>query len=100
MKYLVEVSPPLELANATDEKGGPGRFFQYIGERFKPEVMYGSAATRSLIMIAELATVEDVAELTFICGRGASCEPRLVPLLEAGPLMAVLQRTNGAPRLG
>ncbi|HTJ56517.1 MAG TPA: hypothetical protein VL418_02985 [Devosiaceae bacterium] len=53
-----------------------------------------------LIMILDLPTAEDMAELTFIVGRGASCEPRFVPLMEPGPMMAVLQRTNNTPRLG
>ncbi len=100
MKYLAEITPPIELANKADDNGGPGALFEFIAKRFKPEAMHGSAVERSLVLILDLPKPEDVAELMFICGRGANCTPRLVPLIEPGALMETLRRTNSAPRLG
>ena len=99
MKYLIEITPPVELANAADDKGGPGPVFGYLVKRFRPEVMYGSALQRSLMMILDLPTVDDLAELMIASGRSAAAEPRVVPLIDADALLAALQRTNGAPRL-
>ena len=99
MKYLVKATPPIDVANAADDKGGPGAVFEHLAKRFRPELMYGSAMRRQLVMIVDLDGAEDVAELMFVCGRSAECEPELTPLIDPQALIATLHRTDAAPRL-
>jgi hypothetical protein len=46
MRFMVEIDAGLEIANAIDSAGGPGAMLAKLGERFKPEAVYGKASLR------------------------------------------------------
>ena len=41
MRFMVEVDAVMEKAKAVDAAGGPGPMLAKIGQRFKPEAVYG-----------------------------------------------------------
>jgi hypothetical protein len=43
---MVEIDAGMEKANAIDAAGGPGAMLAKLGERFKPEAVYGKASLR------------------------------------------------------
>ena len=43
MRFMVEIDAGMEKANAIDASGGPGAMLAKLGERFKPEAVYGKA---------------------------------------------------------
>jgi hypothetical protein len=44
MRFMVEIDAGMEKANAIDASGGPGAMLAKLGERFKPEAVYGKAS--------------------------------------------------------
>ena len=44
MRFMVEIDAGMEKANAIDAGGGPGAMLAKLGERFKPEAVYGKAS--------------------------------------------------------
>jgi hypothetical protein len=45
----------MEKANAIDASGGPGAMLAKLGERFKPEAVYGKASQRGACRRSEIA---------------------------------------------
>jgi hypothetical protein len=45
MRFMVEIDAGMEKANAIDAAGGPGAMLAKLGERFKPEAVYGKGVT-------------------------------------------------------
>jgi hypothetical protein len=48
MRFMVEIDAGMEKANAIDAAGGPGAMLAKLGERFKPEAVYGKASRAGL----------------------------------------------------
>jgi hypothetical protein len=75
MLYLVQTHAEMKTANAIDAGPGPGPFFANVLERFRPEAIYGSPDRRSLIMVVNLDTPAQMAELSLrldvVCGQRA-----------------------------
>ena len=80
MKYLVVTHPSIERGNAFDSQGGPAPFIAHIMERFKPEVFYGTPTRRQLVLIVDLATEADVAELMYLFTWANGTEPSFTTL--------------------
>ena len=96
MKYLVEATPTVERANAMDKTVGPKDLFGHIAKRFKPEAFYASPFRRQLVMIVDLPTEEDVAELMLILVRNVDREPHFTPLMDPARYGAAIAASNAA----
>jgi hypothetical protein len=103
MRYLFEIVAPAERGNEIESKGGPGPFFAYIVERFKPEAMYASTLRRQMWLVVDLASFAQVHELMQICSRATGTEPTITPVVlgpEAAQAIAeATENANKAPTL-
>jgi hypothetical protein len=54
MRFMVEIDAGMEKANAIDASGGPGAMLAKLGERFKPEAVYGKASLRGAYIVVDL----------------------------------------------
>jgi len=68
-------------ANATDAGDGPGPVFQKIVDRFKPEAIYGTPSRRSLVMVVNLETPAQMAELMYVVTWFAGAEPTFTQIM-------------------
>ena len=82
MLFLVQVQAAMERANAIDAGEGPGVTFRRIAERFKPQSFWGNPTRREGIMVVELPTPMDVAELMYALTWFAGKEPTFTPLIQ------------------
>jgi hypothetical protein len=62
---MVEVNAGMEKANAIDAAGGPGVMLGKLGERFKPEAVYGKASMRGAYMVVDLKLPAHISELMY-----------------------------------
>lgn len=100
MKYLVEFHASIERGNAIDAKGGPGPLFAHVVQRFKPEAFYGNPTRRQGILIVDLATESDVAELMFVLTWAGGTEPSFTPLVRPEAFGAAIENAKKAPAIG
>jgi hypothetical protein len=100
MKYLVQFHASIERGNAIDEKGGPGPLFAHVVQRFKPEAFYGNATRREGILIVDLPTESDVAELMFVLTWAGGTEPRFTPLMRPEAFGTAIEKAMKAPAIG
>jgi hypothetical protein len=90
MLYMVEAHATIERGNEIDDKGGPGPVFVHINERFKPEGFYFIPTRRAVVLLVNLETPSQIAELMFLLTRFTGTEPSftpLVPMAEAAHLI-------------
>ena len=52
-----------------------------LGERFKPEAVYGKASRRGAYIVVDLKSPADVSELMFALTWGTGGEPKFTPIL-------------------
>jgi hypothetical protein len=78
MRFMVEIDAGMEKANAIDAGGGPGAMLAKLGERFKPEAVYGKASLRGDYIVVDLKSPADISELMYALtwGTGASRNSR------------------------
>jgi hypothetical protein len=69
-------------ANTIDAGEGSGPTFKKIAERFKPQSFCGNPTRREGIMVVELETHMDVAELMYALIWFAGNEPTFTPLIK------------------
>ena len=84
MRFMVEVDAGMEKANAVDAAGGPGPMLAKIGQRFKPEAVYGKASRRGAYFVVDLKSPADVSELMYAMTWGTGGEPKFTPILTEG----------------
>jgi hypothetical protein len=80
--YLVQTHAEMKTANAIDAGHGPGPFFSNVVERFWPEAIYGSPDRRSLIMVVNLDTPAQMAELMYALTWFSGTEPTFTPIMK------------------
>ena len=62
MRFMVEIDAGMEKANAIDAAGGPGPMLAKLGERFRPETIYGKASRRgAYIVVNSVVALEGMA---------------------------------------
>jgi hypothetical protein len=81
MRFMVEIDAGMEKANAIDASGGPGAMLAKLGERFKPESVYGKASLRGAYIVVDLKSPADISELMFALtwGTGGASEAKVLP---------------------
>ena len=79
MLYLVESRPTIEQGNKVDAGEGPGPIVAKIVERFRPQAVYGNPSRRQIIMVVNLDTPAEMAELMYALTWFTSNEPTWVP---------------------
>ena len=99
MKYMVEATASIERGKAIDAKGGPGPLFEYIGQRFKPETIYGNPTRRQVFIIVDLPSETDVAELMLVLARETGSEPTFTPIMPAEAFGEAVANANKAPKI-
>ena len=82
MQYLVQLRAAMQQANKIDAADGPGPTFGKIVDRFRPEAIYGSPDHRSLIMIVDLDTPVQIAELMYLLTWFTGSEPTFTPVMK------------------
>ena len=100
MKYLVVAHPSIERGNAFDSQGGPASFIAHIMERFKPEAFYGTPTRRQVVLIVDLATEADVAELMYLFTWANGTEPSFTPLMSPEVYTQGIENAMKAPAIG
>jgi hypothetical protein len=83
MLYIVQANADMKRANTIDAGDGPGPVFQKIVERFKPEAIYGTPSRRSVIMVVNLETPAQMAELMYVVTWFTGAEPTFTPIMNA-----------------
>ncbi len=81
MRFMVEIDAGMEKANAIDASGGPGAMLAKLGERFKPEAVYGKASLRGAYIVVDLKSPADISELMYALTWGTGGEPKFTPIL-------------------
>jgi hypothetical protein len=81
MLYLVRADADIRRANTIDAGDGPGPVFQKIVDRFKPEAVYGTPSRRSVIMVVNLETPAQMAELMYVLTWFTGSEPSFTPIM-------------------
>lgn len=81
MLYLVDSRPSMQRANMIDAGEGPGPTFAKIAERFKPEAIYGNPSAREILMVVNLDTPLQMAELMYALTWFTGGEPTFTPLM-------------------
>jgi hypothetical protein len=81
MLYLVDIEAGMEQANEIDKGAGPGPVFAKIAERFKPQSIWGNPTKRQAIMVVDLKTPADMAELMYILTWWAGGTPKFTPIM-------------------
>jgi hypothetical protein len=82
MLYLVQVNASMDRANQIDAGDGPGPTFGKIVDRFRPEAIYGSPNRRTVIMIVNLETELQMAELMYALTWFTHSEPTFAPIMK------------------
>jgi hypothetical protein len=82
MLCLVKADAEMNRANTIDAGDGPGPVFAKIVERFKPEAIFGSPSRRSLVMVVNLDTPAQMAELMYILTWFVGTEPTFTPVMK------------------
>ena len=81
MLYLVNSRPSMQRANTIDAGEGPGPTFAKIAERFKPEAIYGNPSARQILMVVNLETPLQIAELMYALTWFTGGEPTFTPIM-------------------
>ena len=82
MQYLVQLRAAMQQANKIDAGEGPGPTFAKIVDRFRPDAVYGAPDHRSLIMIVDLDTPVQMAELMYVLTWFTGSEPTFTPVMK------------------
>jgi hypothetical protein len=77
----VDVKAGMERANEIDGGEGPGVVFSKIASRFKPQSVWGNPTRRQAIMVVDLKTPADIAELMYALTWWAGGEPTFTPIM-------------------
>jgi hypothetical protein len=72
----------MDRANAVDAGNGPGPLFAKIVDRFRPEAVYGNPTRRSVIMLVNLETEVQIAELMYALTWATKAEPTFTPIMK------------------
>lgn len=90
----------MERANEVDGGQGPGPFFEKIVKRFQPQAAWGTPDARGVIMVVELKTPADMAELmyalTWFTGGQPTFTP-IMPLESFGPALSAAKHIVTPP---
>jgi len=81
MLYLVDSRPSMQRANTIDAGEGPGPTFAKIAERFKPQSIFGNPSARQILMVVDLDTPLQMAELMYALTWFTGGEPTFTPLM-------------------
>lgn len=81
MLYLVEGHPTIEVGDRVDAGEGPGPTIAKIIERFRPQAFYGNPTRRQALMIVELNTPAEIAELMYVLTWWLKTEPTFTPIM-------------------
>ena len=81
MLYLVHGKAGMERANEVDGAPGPGPFFEKLVKRFQPQAAWGTPGARGLVMVVELKTPADMAELMYALTWFTGGEPTFTPIM-------------------
>jgi hypothetical protein len=79
--YLVESRPTIEQGNKVDAGEGPGPIVAKIVERFRPQAVYGNPSRRQIMMVVNLNTAAEMAELMYALTWFTCSEPTFTPVM-------------------
>ena len=79
--YLVKSRPTIEQGNKVDAGEGPGPVFAKIAERFHPQAVYGNPSRRQIMMVVNLDTPAEMAELMYVLTWFTCSEPTFTPVM-------------------
>jgi hypothetical protein len=82
MQYLVQANAAMQRANDIDAGDGPGPTFGKIVDRFRPEAIFGDPSRRCIIMVVNLDTPQDMAELMYVLTWFVGSEPNFTPIMK------------------
>ena len=82
MLYLVETHASIECGNTIDAGEGPGPVFAKIVERFHPQTIYGNPSRRQILMVVDLDTPAQMAELMYVLTWFTCNEPTFTPVMD------------------
>jgi hypothetical protein len=72
----------MQRANEIDAGDGPGPTFGKIVDRFRPDAIYGDTSRRCIIMVVNLNTSQDMAELMYVLTWFVGNEPSFTPVMK------------------
>jgi hypothetical protein len=81
MLYLVVSKAEMNRANEIDAGEGPGVTFKKIVDRFHPQSVWGNPTSRQAIMVVDLKTPAEIAELMYALAWFTHGEPSFTPLM-------------------
>lgn len=81
MLYLVIARAEMDRANEIDRGEGPGVTFKKIVERFHPQSVWGNPARREAVMVVDLKSSDEIAELMYALTWFTHGEPTFTPLM-------------------
>jgi hypothetical protein len=100
MLYMVEITASMERANAIDAGEGPGPFFAYIAEHFRPQALYGDPTRRHGYLIVELEGEAKIAELMYVLTWWSGTEPKFTPIMPMEVYAVGIENAKKAPDVG
>ncbi len=80
MRYVIHFQATIEAGNKLDAGGGPGNFFGYLTERYKPEGAWVDTSRRQGWMVADITDPAAIAELMMVCTRTLGTYPIVTPV--------------------
>jgi hypothetical protein len=81
MLYLVVSKAEMNRANQIDSGEGPGVTFKKIVERFHPQSVWGNPTIRQVVMVVDLKTPVEIAELMYALTWFTHGDPMFTPLM-------------------
>lgn len=81
MLYLVVAKAEMDRANEVDAGEGPGVAFKKIIDRFHPQSVWGDPTSRQAIMVVDLQSPAEIAELMYALAWFTHGEPKFTPLM-------------------
>lgn len=81
MLYMVDIRAGMDRANEVDRGEGPGPVFEKIVKRFQPQAAWGVPDARRTIMVVELKSPAEIAELMYAFTWFTGGEPTFTPLM-------------------
>lgn len=81
MLYMVDIKAGMERANEVDRGQGPGPVFEKIVKRFHPQAAWGVPDARRTIMVVDLKTPAEMAELMYALTWFTGGQPTFTPVM-------------------